>query len=155
MKNPTHFWIFGATRYPRTPEMRFLFCSGLSIWQIRSFSDFGESGTALELGEDQGMEVPAKARGRLRSMSAPRLLWLSHFQYALSLRYRGLSSNRRANSKRARSCTGFFPACCQTWVNARAYESDGRVVQPPLSSFGRPPVPFCSSKPSRCTFPYL
>lgn len=25
MKNPTHFWIFGATRYPWTPEMRFLF----------------------------------------------------------------------------------------------------------------------------------
>ena len=25
MKNPTHFWIFGATRYPWIPEMRFLF----------------------------------------------------------------------------------------------------------------------------------
>ncbi len=109
-------WCHTVSMDPRNAFS--FFCSGLSIRQIRSFSDFGESGTALGLGEDQGMEVPAKARGRLRSMPAPRLLWLSHFQYALSLRYRGLSSDRRANSKRTRSCTGFLPACCQTWVTA-------------------------------------
>lgn len=52
--------VYGAIVYAGSGQYIFLFGTCRSVWTIWGRFNFGNLGTALELGKDKGMAIPAK-----------------------------------------------------------------------------------------------